>query len=196
MSVVSYDRVVAVDVDGVVIDTCQMWLKYLLGTYRLKDPYGYISKETLPYDLTKLFNIPEGQDGFDWWHQFDLYDNLAPRKDAIEYVAKLHEEGFKIIFVSTVIGYHHSSKVNFLEKWFPYNDGIILTHEKQYIQCNYLVDDCYKNLNKMDSKVYSIKFRSDFKEEVQPKTNFPVAYNWEQVYNEIVKVDKLRRVLR
>lgn len=182
MSESSSSKIIAIDVDGVVIDTCMMWKKYLLGTYKLKYPAEWLSKEPLPYNLTELFHIPEGEDGYDWWYSYDLYDNLAPRKDALEWISKLKEDGYTIIFVSFVIGYHHYSKEQFINKWFPYNDGTVLTKNKKFVKCDYLIDDCYKNLNEMDDQVSCIKFRMDWRESVSPIKHFPIVYNWEDTY--------------
>lgn len=190
-SLLGRKRVIAVDVDGVIVDSPQLWFKYLLRNYRLKYHTDWFGKDTLPYDLTKLFVIPKGDSGYEWWQSSDLYDYMGARADAKDWIRKLKDDGHKIIFVSHAIGNHHSSKENFIKKWFPYNDGVILTSNKEYVDCDYLIDDCYKNLNVMNSKVKCIKFRLDWKEEEEPNNKFPVAYNWECVYNFIKEGNKI-----
>lgn len=184
------NKIIAIDIDGVIVNTCDMWKEYLLGSYKLKNPDYCISKDPLPYKLTELFEIPEYHDPCDWWYKKDLYDNLSPSEDSLKWISKLKEDGCEIVFVSLVIGDHHASKERFINKWFPYNDAVILTKTKKYTLCDYFVDDCYKNLNPMKDNVSCIKFRMDYQEEVLPVKNFPIVNNWEECY-ELIKRGEL-----
>jgi 5'(3')-deoxyribonucleotidase len=191
------DLIVAVDCDGVLLDNGKEWLAYLMSHYKTKIPNQWLPHETLlPYNLTELFELPDGVSGFEWWHQSDLYDTLYPRKDALEFIPKLKERQIKIVFVSHCIGNHHNSKWRWLNGWFPDNDGIIFTDRKDLVKCDVIVDDTFKVLNTIDSQTTKIKFRMDYTEDVSKETDCIVVYNWEQTYDSIVKLDNLRRILR
>jgi 5'(3')-deoxyribonucleotidase len=174
--------IIGVDVDGVVIEDIGMqWLEYLWQRYPVKD-YLNFNLGKLPYDLTMLFTIPLGEDGFEFWRNPNLYTGLQPSLECREKIIKLKEDGHKIIFISQAKGWHHKSKYYFLDKWFPFKDGVVFTKEKHLVNVDVMIDDSVSQLDKFDSKVLTLQFRKDF---IQPtgKREHRVVYNWNEVYD-------------
>lgn len=118
-------RQIGIDVDGVVVDT--------LNLYKKASPFL--------------------DDPLDFWRDETLYDNLEPMKGAVEKLEALSQY-FNIIFVSRLKGNHHRSKVYFLKKHFPFMAGFVGTHEKYILNDSLLamVDDLEDNLVKFDSE--------------------------------------------
>ena len=182
---------VLIDIDVPVVATDKVWMKYLLSHYSLADRRG-LWTNPLPYNLTKLFIIPDKEndyhigDGMEFWGNFQLYDNLIPREDSLQYIPLIAALGCEVIFCSRVIGNHGISKENFIKKWFPCNSGIVFTKEKYLIKGDVLIDDSVVNLNAMfkeDPSVFCIKFREDYLEEEEPLTKFQMGWGWQHTYD-------------
>lgn len=179
--------VIGIDVDQTVNGISSDWLSYLLKSYPLKKNCAYpvlTKRDELPYNLTEMFEVGETitNNGFEFWHQANLYDNMDVRVDAVRVVPLLKELGHTVVFVSTVIGHHSLSKTNYINRHFPCNDGIVFTHQKHLVKLDVLIDDCYSNLNSLGEDVRGIKFRMDFKEKCKPVKDFKIVYNWDEVY--------------
>lgn len=182
---------VAADVDGTILtDITNDWFYDLKYRYPLKDQWKHVVHPRdykLPYSIPSIFNIPEGEDKLKFWDDEYLYDFYDPRKDAVDCLAALNDLDYDVIFVSKVCGRHGVSKTNFINKYFPYNKGVILTGQKHYVQCDYLVDDSTAVLNTMKDTVKTIKFRDDFDEGVQAVRKHKLVYGFEEVFKYIVE---------
>jgi 5'(3')-deoxyribonucleotidase len=183
---------ILIDCDGVLIDSGKLWLRYLMNHYQLKEGFFGCLPTPLPYNLTELFIFADEDnerylgDGFEYWNNFQLYDNITPRADAISVIPKLKELGYEVVFCSRVIGNHGMSKEKFLNKWFPNNDGIVFTKDKHLVKCDVFIDDSVVNLNNMyhnNPEVDCYKFRLDYKEPEDPIRDFKVVYNWYTIYD-------------
>jgi 5'(3')-deoxyribonucleotidase len=116
-------RQLGVDVDGVVVDTLNL---YKQASKHLEDP-------------------------LDFWRDETLYDNLVPMERAVEKLKSLSQY-FDIVFVSRLKGNHHRSKVYWLKKHFPFMTGFVGTHEKWILNASLvaMIDDLEDNLVKFD----------------------------------------------
>ncbi len=183
-------KVIAVDVDGTILtDICYDWFYDLKMSYPIKKEWAHVlhpKDHKLPYDISKMFEIPEGKDGFTFWYNDRLYNDYKPREDAVLYLAELFDKGYEIIFLSKVIGNHGQSKTKFINEYFPYNEGIIFTGQKYYIKCDYLIDDCMSVLNTMSGDTLTIKFRDDFNEGIQACRKHKLVYGFQDAFNYIV----------
>lgn len=188
-------KTLAVDIDGCVLtQISDDWFYYLKAKYKFKEEFKHLKHNwagvKLPYNLTELFDLSEeNQDGFEFFRNAFLYDNYRPRDDAQLYLKMLSESGWDIVFVSKVMGSHALSKINFIEKWFPYAKACILTSEKQYIRCDALVDDYVVNLNKMSDGVDLYRFRLDYEQKEQASKPMTVVYNFEELYYKVMGDD-------
>jgi len=193
-------KTIAVDIDGTALtQICEDWLDYLKTWYYFKPEYEYLKTcdpvEVLPYNLTMLldkhkmadYELPllmRMRDGFEFFRKMRLYDEYEPRQDAVEFITRLYEEGYTIIFVSKVMGDHHRSKSNWVKKWFPYAD-FIATEAKHHVNCDFIIDDSVPVLNKMPSNVDCIRFRADYKHEEEPTRPMKLVYNFQDAYEYI-----------
>lgn len=116
-------RQLGVDVDGVLVDTLNL---YKQASKHLEDP-------------------------LDFWRDETLYDNLVPMEGAVEKLKALSQY-FDIVFVSRLKGNHHRSKVYWLKKHFPFMTGFVGTHEKWILNASLIamIDDLEDNLVKFD----------------------------------------------
>lgn len=172
------NKVIAIDIDNTVVDTGHLWNHWLSSRFKLISGRP-ISKQ--PYNLTELFTLPEDTDGFDFWRDPNLYNGLNPIEHSVEVLTKLSET-YDIIFVSQAKGWHHKSKFKFIEKWFPFNKGLILTKEKNYVKCDYFIDDSLTQINNMPLEVDCLWLETYYVQSgVSPKRNLLQVKNWKEI---------------
>lgn len=171
---------IGVDIDGVVCDTNWMWYQYLLTRYDLKQEWSG-THYRIPYNVSEMFVIPYGCDSFAFWKDPNLYEGLKPWKDSQEVLSKLKEK-HEIIFISQSKGFHSKSKYYFIDKWFPFKDGVVMTKEKHLVAVDAMIDDTNRVLDSMPENVLTIKFRVDT---IQPESErkHKLATDWKDVYN-------------
>lgn len=136
-------RLIGVDVDLTVCPSDKGWQQYLA-------PCRWIVEdgEQLPYNLGSLF--PEHPDPYKYWRELD-YSQFTPIEGSVEKLKALSQY-FGIVFISAHKGTHGKSKYYWLEKHFPFAEGVILTKEK-YLMNNSVVahiDDRLDMLEKFD----------------------------------------------
>lgn len=182
--------ILAADIDEPIVQTGKMWKRYLDAHYCLKQEYRFLLPDPLPYNLAEMYITTEERTGFEFFDYFKLYDDVVPREDALEYlpiIAKYYD----IVFVSKIVGNHWCSKKRMLDKYFPYHKGFYgCDKTKAFIYCDTFVDDCYSNLNDLFGVLPTeklIKFRQDYKENVEPLTNYPIIWNWEMAYDRLCR---------
>lgn len=146
---------IGIDVDCVVIQTDHLWLDWLVETTGKKVEY-------LPndYDFTKEFSRELrllGMDGFEFWRDEGLYDHLSPHPDCIQTIRRWKKRGHEIVFISSIKGAHHKSKVEFLKRNFEF-DAFIATKEKGYVDVDVMIDDRQENLDMFPNKVKKFLF--------------------------------------
>lgn len=179
---------IGVDIDGTVVDTSVgLWFSYLLSRYKLKEDTKPWTK--VPYNISEMFDIPKDCDPFAFWKDHNLYEGLIPIDGSVESLKKLKDEGHEIIFISQAKGWHHKSKYYFIDKWFPFKDGVILTKEKHLVRLDAMVDDTNHVLDSMPENVLTIKFREDT---IQPKAKrkHKLATDWKDVYNILTETNE------
>lgn len=182
--------ILAVDVDEPIVQTGKMWKRYLDSHYSLKHEYRFTLPDPLPYNLSELYITTEDSDGLEFFDYFKLYDDVTPRDDALLYLPLIADD-YDVIFVSKIMGNHYCSKLRMLDKYFPFHKGFYgCDKTKAFITCDYIVDDCYSNLNDFylaGKQLGQIKFRQDYKENVEPLKNYPIVYNWEMVHERLCR---------
>ncbi len=177
-------QIIAVDIDNTVVNTGELWHLWLLSRFKQVRCFKPLKQ---PYNLTELFELPEGVDGFDFWRDPSLYNGLQPVKNSVEVLSKLSEK-YDIIFVSQAKGWHHKSKFKFIEKWFPFNKGLILTKEKNYVRCDYFIDDSLTQINNMPLDVDCLWLETDYVQcGVEPERRLCKVTNWKEIEGQIEK---------
>lgn len=214
-------KVIAVDIDLTVVDTGVVWWNWLLETATLKDPdmtydslskrmYSYIIGLNIPsasYDLSNYFK-DFTVDPMEFWHKTHLYDNLEPIEDSVRVLEALKSMGYTIIFVSYCFNGHFDSKWNFIDRHFPFNDGVIATRQKRFINCDYIIDDRIEYVQALPEKTERIIMNTiyeqglftnmayeilnnehNFEYSNEPKKsyqNYSVVRNWKEVIKRFI----------
>lgn len=170
------EYIVAVDVDGVVVNTPDLWYNWLV------DKTGQVPdiKGNLPYNLPPIFGELDF-DPMDFWRAERLYDGLEPIEGSVETLETLHNKGLDIVFVSYCKGNHGHSKYDFLEKYFPFMKGAIWTREKQFARCHMMIDDRLENLNVMDDSVVRFLYTTKYEQTQEPVKGILKMDSWKQM---------------
>lgn len=180
---------IAVDCDLTVVNTGQCWLEWLNKVTR--GPKVDLTGVTnIPYNLSEFFpELQEHVDPFDFWRNKYLYYGMEPIIGSQSVLEWAHEQGHKIIFVSSVTGQHGSSKYYWLKEHFPFLDGVVFTREKWAVGCDVLIDDRNEFLNQMGN-VFKIRFDTPYTQrEEQDSTTF-LAKDWVEVGNLLEQMAK------
>ena len=188
---------VVVDCDQVLLDIAIQWFYWLEDRYEYDTGFCALWKNgagrngQLPYDLTKLFRIPPEDNPFDFWKSNTLYTGMKPNEGAVEVLKEIKEAGYEIYVASRCTGSHSSSKCDWINKHFPFIDGILLTgkrlKEKQYVARNadFFIDDSLSQVNVIEKPTQRIWFRTNYiQEDVESKgidSDIKHALNWYQV---------------
>jgi len=166
--------IIAVDVDLTVVDTLTSWVSWyrkLTGHDILDDLSSY------QYRIEDI--MEKHKDPLEYWRKPDLYDELIPIKGSQYYLKQLSVD-FDIIFVSHCFPEHITSKEYFLQRNFPFHKGFISTQHKEYIKCDYFIDDYSKYFDKVKEiqGAECLLFGTDLKQDQE-------TYNWEEIYYKI-----------
>ena len=133
-----------------------------------------------------------------FWHYFldkRVWKGISIIDGCREVIAKLHNEGHKIIFVTTTEAENLPKKKNWLQRNFPFLEirkCLYSCPRKQYIKCDILIDDCLKNLVG-DKEYYSVcltyPWNTTELEESTPM--FTRAKDWNEIYSKVKMIESL-----
>jgi len=175
----SNGKIIGVDVDLTVVDSDTPWLEWYkkLTGHEL----GEITAEN--NDLENLMH--KHDDPHEFWRKPDLYDDLDAFDDARYFLKMLHDEGYRIVFISACFPEHEKSKKHFLKRNFDFEFGFISTTDKQYLRLDYFIDDYKKycqlvNDHNDDCNVFQ------HKTSINKKGNFAHG-DWGQFYDFVQK---------
>lgn len=136
---------ILIDMDDTIEKLLPTWLHYLNSFHKL-----HVEEDDIEdWDMRKAFpELTEEQIFYPL--TIDLFwTQVQPKKDAQIYVEKLIKDGHEVYIVTNSNYYSLKSKMeNCLFKWFPYLSwkNVIVTHNKQMIIGDVLVDDAPHNL--------------------------------------------------
>lgn len=183
---------VAVDIDGVLVDSANLWHKWLGDrfepnleeVFKWVDEWGQLQK--LPYDLTKLYTFPEGVNGKEFWNNQSLYTGMQPIEGSVEALQAIKDTGeFNIVVVSRVVGNHYESKKKWVEQHFPMIDGLILTGDritdKTFTRCDFIIDDSLEQLQAFSHGEYRLHYQTKYVQEGVDNTGVLPVHNWGEV---------------
>lgn len=153
-------RLLGIDVDLTVCPSDVGWWRYLaykqigislasgdMGNYvdHVNDQFSHSS---LPYALGEFF--PEVQNPNEYWRTLD-YSQFKPIEGTVEALEKLSQY-FGIVFISQHKGTHGKTKYYWLQEYFPFNSGVILTKEKWLMNDAVvaMIDDRLSHLKNFD----------------------------------------------
>ena len=180
--------VVLIDLDDTIIDLITPWINSLNQKHGLNVSISDIDN----WDICKFFPTLSRYEVFEPIFEKGFWDNVKPKGDAVEYVRKLYDDGYRI-YICTNSNYktlpEKLDKVLF--KYFDFlswND-VIVTSNKQLVNADFLVDDAIHNL--INGRYKGILM------EAQHNKNFNIqgygitrAKNWREIYTYISKATK------
>lgn len=180
--------IIAVDMDDTIENLLEAWTKWL------NKKYGYDVDYTQIYDWRMGVTYPEltNEQIFEPLSLKDFWNTVTPKEDAMIYLKKLYEEGFKIYICTS----SHYNTIQYkcqsiIERYFSFLDyhNIITMFNKQLLKCNVLVDDGTHNIL---GDYYGILYTAphNYSFNTEKYTNVSRANNWEEVYNQIKELYK------
>jgi len=134
-------KIMNVDVDLVVADSLPVWLQWFKKNSRDNIDFDF-SWHDGPYHLSKTMKKHMDIDPEEFWRTPDLYDYVDPMTGSEEVLRDLSEE-YDIRFITHSIYEHKQSKNLFLERHFPFNDGVyhVEAEEKWEFDADVWVED-------------------------------------------------------
>jgi 5'(3')-deoxyribonucleotidase len=140
-------RKLAVDIDNTIWDLVSSWIEYYNNKYDDNVKASNITKYAF-FDLTKKATKEEM---FDILCVDDFWSTVNPYRYSEEYLRKLNKEFDLYIVTSTSYKTSRKKFERFFEL-FPFLDEhqLIITHHKEIIDVDIIVDDCPINLTNTD----------------------------------------------
>ena len=131
-------KAIVVDVDLTLVDTLSVWVAWWEKKTESKFPWEKIGPD---FSINNALQTKMSRDmTTKFWEQCDLYDNLEPLPGSIQTLKWLSAK-YEIFFVSHCHPKHLNSKRKFLDKFFPFHDGLINTQHKYAIDADIYFDD-------------------------------------------------------
>lgn len=190
---------IGIDIDGTTLDSCPKWWEWLyhmtMPSNIPKDIDEFICKEraegrAVSYNLTQYFPDPINHqvDKFDFWRNTGVYDTIEPIAGAVEYITKLMEYGFDVVFVTHNKGNGGRSKYLNIERHFDsYNFDYIVTKEKYRARIDCLIDDRNDFLNPCQKMgIQGFQIHSPFSQRIELHPDVISCRNWGEVYQGVI----------
>ena len=168
------------DVDLCVCPSDEGWIQYLQYHNGFGDEVEIVGE--LPYNLSELF--PSVADPLHYWRTLD-YSQFSPIQGSVEALEKLSEH-FDIFFISQHKGMHSKTKYYWLDEWFPFKSGVMLTKEKWGMNGSVvaMIDDRMSQLKGFD-KEKRILFNTPYTQDVQCEVEMSFGVWDDEVVNKI-----------
>lgn len=140
-------RSIVVDVDLTLVDTLTPWIGWWEDKTGSKFDWNRVTPE-LSINKQLQEKMPR-EDSLEFWKDPNLYDNLVPLVGSVNALLTLKSLGYDVFFVSNCEESHVESKRRFLDKFFPFHDGLINTCQKYSIEADIYFDDHVEYVDKI-----------------------------------------------
>lgn len=185
-------KIVAVDVDGVIADLHFAWL----AKYNAEWVDNLKPQDITDWDISKFVVVTCGQRIFEYLRRPDLYQAVPAIHNARWGVETLRDYGFRVVFLSSCVPGMFDQKWQWLQdnKFLPKNDkgtqkDYIAATDKSLVRCDYMVDD---GLHNLDAATCALENRLVFD---QPWNRSSQKYkrvrDWQDVVVQIRVLDEL-----
>ena len=179
---------ILIDMDDTIEDLVPAWVTWLNAKYNLNvDP-----NRVYEWEMTKVFPELTKQQIREPLSLEDFWKTVKPKPDAIKYIQKLIEDGYKIKIVTASYYNTLTYKVeHVLFKYFPFImwEDVIVCYDKSMIKGTCLIDDAFHNLigfsgarilmDSTHNRIYD-----------ERKFNMLRMFGWEGIYNYIREMYK------
>lgn len=179
---------ILVDMDDTIENLLDNWIHWL----NVKHGTSVKPDEVIDWEIDRFFPTLTRHEVFEPIFTEDFWDTVTPKEDAIYYVKRLIDDGYKV-YICTNTNYKtmkpKMDKVLF--KYFDYLtwNNVIVTGNKQMVKADFLVDDGVHNLVGGSYKgiLMDAPHNWYFDEEEYGITR---VKNWKEVYNLIKESTK------
>lgn len=141
-------KTIAVDVDGVCADLHAEWLKRYNAEFNDDLTVGRIAQ----WDMVPAVKPECGKQIYKYLNQLDLYANVPVIEGAKDGIDRLHDEGWRVVYVTSCTKGMADQKWEWLERHHflaptkGQSPDLILAHDKSLIRADALLDDYDGNL--------------------------------------------------
>lgn len=191
--------IIAFDCDVTFVRTDLEWLKWLENVTQHYDHGLWINgyktdiRRKTDYNLSNYFSkqlYSLGMSGYEYWEEIAVYDDLEPIEGAVKCLYDLYRANNHIVCVSKAMGNHHHSKENFIKKYCPFVDDIILCNNKSHILCDIIIEDRVQNLYGFIDTLGIIIDNPYIIHENDTDHSYTVVQNWNQITDRVQWADK------
>lgn len=176
------NKIILCDVDNIIGDLCSA----VLSVYN-EDSGDNLQKHQITQYYIDNFVLPEYKKNFKnyfidkrVWKRMKLVPNVQ------KYVAKLFNDGYRIIFLSKTECANVEKKEKYLQRTFPFldiNKSFIRSYDKSLIKGDIMIDDCLDNLLSFNGK----RIVLDYPWNQSNNCTLLRAKSWEEIYYIIKK---------
>ena len=145
VSIQNSDITILIDIDDVLNNLCQSWIKWLNDKHKTDVKY----EDIIAWDMQTAFPDLTNEQIYAPFSSDKFWKTVTPRFDAIKYVSILFNEGYNIYLCTSTYYKNIVPKYEYIiQKYFPYIDWkhVIIAANKQMIKADILIDDGIHNL--------------------------------------------------
>lgn len=184
---------ISVDVDN----TLNNLTEAVLSVYNADSGDNLSLSDITAYHIEN-FVKPEYKETF--WHYFldkRVWKGISIIDGCREIIAKLHNEGHIIIFVTTTEAENLPKKKNWLQRNFPFLEirkRLFSCPIKQLVKCDILIDDCIANATgTRDYYSILLDYPWNNKKGIDNASMITRANNWNEIYDRIKMIESLMK---
>ena len=133
-------RIIACDLDSVMVDTPRYWYEWLEEVTHAGYSYEEVSHMHNFGEIYDPLMKSHGCVAMDWWRQQWLYQPMKPINNSVEVLTEM-SENFDIVVVSASKAAHFKSKYYWVKHHFPFIKGFYASKEKGGIRADIAIDD-------------------------------------------------------
>ena len=164
-------KIIAFDVDNTVVNAGERFSEFVMDQQWFRDYFS--CKEQARemafgnYNISNynFFKPKHKKIMNDFWKSETLYDSMEVEESAEELIHNLMKRGHYVIFVTHVEGIHAKSKFEMLKRAFGELDSFIATREKNFIRCDFLIDDRAYNLMNLHPETQGIYVKTSYSDD-------------------------------
>ena len=181
-------KVFVTDMDDVLVDLFSAWVKHLNTKYNL----AVRLEDVTDWEISKAFPTLCPRELYDPLFTAELWSQVKPKHDAVQGLKRLIDKGYDV-YVATA-SHHKSLPIKVELALFPYFNyldykNIIMCHNKQLIECDYIVDDNIDNLK--GHRAITFLMDAPYNRDVDESLYDFRVHNFQQVIEIIRKIEVL-----
>lgn len=180
--------VIAIDCDNILNTLCEA----VLSVYNEDAEDNLKPQDITSYHIENFVKLSYKKTFKNYFVDKRVWKRIKLVNDCQKYVAKLFNEGHKIIFCTSTEPENLKKKSNWLQRNFPYiniRKALFCCPVKQYLSgADILIDDYDSNFGGQKYSIcYDYPWNQNF---VETKRQFK-AKNWEEIYNLVHKIEEI-----